>query len=439
MKTKCAIISIVLLWSVGVYGQVDTIPMSYPYYYPMIEIPPIEHYDLQTPVAGLDDLVCHGSSPYSPVRNYLECDNSGLGFVSIAARHVADRPLVVLGLACCVYKRSPLEAEYAFGYNYFDAQVELSYAAGDSLSHVASAPIAGNGSPGFDNVSKQMRIDLGYLLDSLPVAYIYENFFDTPVTIAQGDTFYLSSSAMVMTANDEIFKMCFVHTSIWEWHTPQDYSVYHWPDRGRRGKMLNGEWRDDEDHDIDLIWLIIKREEDTCRVPQLYCERLDERVAFVRWDNSEGHAACELSIGPAGIAPEDGTIVQNTLPQYVFANLDPDSHYTVYARARCDFARTEWTEWSSPLDIYLASYDVGTVTGSPRFEVYPNPAHGTFIVEIVSLPAEFTLCDQQGRTVYTTTLQAGKTSVGTAGLPHGVYQATLTSAEGIATRRVVVD
>lgn len=63
---------------------------------------------------------------------------------------------------------------------------------------------------------------------------------------------------------------------------------------------------------------------------------------------------------------------------------------------------------------------------------------GLFEVATDALPATLTLFDPQGRTVYSATLRAARTTIGTADLPHGIYHVVVATADGRSAKRRLV-
>ena len=173
-------------------------------------------------------------------------------------------------------------------------------------------------------------------------------------------------------------------------------------------------------------------------MPLPYAERLSENVAFVRWNNNANHAAAEVSYGPSGIAPEDGTIISTPLPQCVLPGLEPDSHYTVYVRARCDFAQSEWTDWSEPLDIHLASLGV-TAAAGPDITLAPNPAKDEVRIACSHTMQHISIFTSNGAVALTLTPSATEVTLDMRRMPYGTYTVAVSTEAGIATRQLVVE
>ena len=267
-----------------------------------------------------------------------------------------------------------------------------------------------------------------------------EWWFDSAFHVSMGDTFYMSAGVVLThlsTPDTILFYDELVNGR--EFHLNDDYSVLHLPEYlFTTYDVADNEWINGTINEIPLLWAIVQYPEDTCSVPQIYAERLSDNAVFVRWDNNANHAAAEFSFGPAGIAPEDGTITQSPIPQHVFGNLDPDQHYTVYARARCDFARSEWTDWSAPLDIHLASMaGIEGAAASPDLILAPNPAADEARIACSHAMQSVTLFAADGTAVLAVRPDATETTIDLRQLPAGAYTVVVTTAAGNESSRIV--
>ena len=434
---KTALIIAALTISVHAFCQSDTIPLNYPYYYPAITLPQSAHYEYTDPHTGDDGLYCFPWTRGEHVFDIFGIFTQG-SYTYIGAEYVAPYSMTVIGMACCLASWYPLPDELTPNYEdyeYTNCNISIARAVGDSVAIFLSAPLH----PSLENISKRMIIDYPdwQEVPREKENWVFEIFLNTPTTIEAGDTFYLSASGILPNSGDQY--QVDVMTSIIEGHLPPDVSNTHWtPHIFRTKNYYTGEWSDIGHPVIPLIWLIIQRDEDTCSVPQLYAERLSDNTVFVRWDNNANHAAAEFSFGPAGIAPEDGTITQSPIPQHVFGNLDPDQHYTVYARARCDFARSEWTDWSAPLDIHLASMaGIEGAAASPDLILAPNPAADEARIACSHAMQSVTLFAADGTAVLAVRPDATETTIDLRQLPAGAYTVVVTTAAGNESSRIV--
>ena len=162
----------------------------------------------------------------------------------------------------------------------------------------------------------------------------------------------------------------------------------------------------------------------------------------LEWDGDELHSHYEISYGPAGTPPGAGTIRQSTLPQTLLTQLNRTTHYDVYVRASCDLDTTKWSAWSDTLHVHIASYGIDGAD-AVEAEIGPNPTSGMLTVRCEAEIKAVELYDMQGRCV-------ASGEVGTASdeprmatlrvqhLPAGTYTAVVHTAQGTATKQVVV-
>lgn len=198
-----------------------------------------------------------------------------------------------------------------------------------------------------------------------------------------------------------------------------------------------------------FVFPILYPQDTICRAPHytVWIDTVWADGAVLSWDTI--YDRVELAIGPAGTDPDDaGTVV--SLPPgstgYAITGLQPGAAYRAWLRRECHWvtptynttAMSEWTDAA----IFIADTAAAGIgrAGELRFGLSPNPAHGAFEVATDALPATLTLFDPQGRTVYSATLRAARTTIGTADLPHGIYHVVVATADGrSATRRLVIE
>lgn len=431
MQTKRRVIFILLLMlSLPAVAQWDTIYEGYPYHYPKYIIPDAHWFG---------DTLCSADYMNIPVCNWLTPG----GYVDFEAGYISDTTLHVIGLAASFSMLGPSMVDYGTysdsDYIWYHCAIHLSQPAGDSVQRMVSV-----------HFNEPSARDASKILTWAPkppygpewaAIYVYEGFLPQEYTINVGDTFYLTANGCMFPEGDvHPVYTCMTERHHYNASNPTLYPYYHWEPRHCRTRLHRElPWVSGEMYSVPHVWLIIRRDEDTCPPPQLYYERLTENTAFVRWDNNATHAASEFSFGPAGIAPEDGTLVQSAIPQHVFSGLEPGVHYTVYARARCDFARSEWTAWSAPLDICLSPEGIAVAEG-PELRLAPNPAKGRVAVECGAAMEELTLTDAAGRTVLRRhAAGAASLVLDIGGLPAGIYTLHAVTAAGPATARLAVE
>ncbi len=434
MKTKSFLIVIPLLMAQLAAAQIDTIDTFYPYYYPRYQLDGFFDYD--TAENCKMDIMLHSSID--------DVYNKYIGYV-------AERDMDILGMAQFAFT----QGDTANGYwNY------LHLASPESIHYGKHTMVLAT----LSNSELQIQRRLFYYKEDIERTkvlrtrcnsctstnhdqyycdYLMEWWFDSAFHVSAGDTFYMATGEVdsVNSTPDFTFFIEFLMRAH-EIHPSGDYSTQHFPDFLYTALRVH-DWQNNIEtvngsiNEIPFLWAIVRFPEDTCSVPQPYAERLTDNAVFVRWDNNANHAAAEFSFGPAGIAPDDGTIVQSPIPQHVFGNLDPDHHYTVYARARCDFARSEWTGWSAPLDIHLASMEGIENSASPTLTLSPNPANDEIRVKCSHTMQSVALYAADGTTALSIHPNATETAIDLHRLPAGAYTVVTDTAAGTAIKSLV--
>ena len=79
-----------------------------------------------------------------------------------------------------------------------------------------------------------------------------------------------------------------------------------------------------------------------------------DNCAILTWDNGDGHNMWQVSYGPEGIQPDDGTIVPAPIQVAQICGLDSGEHYVAYVRALCSHDDSiYYSEWSDGLELYM--------------------------------------------------------------------------------------
>lgn len=158
-------------------------------------------------------------------------------------------------------------------------------------------------------------------------------------------------------------------------------------------------------------------------------------IAFVQWDGDDNHAGYEISYGPHGTPPGEGTVIQTRIPQAVLSQLDRSTRYDVYVRARCDYDTTRWSAWSDTLHMHIATYGIDDVE-APEVTLAPNPTDGRLAVRCEAPITAVALYDLQGRAVLTARGSGTEAVLDLAALPIGTYVLVAHTAQGQVTRTV---
>ena len=276
----------------------------------------------------------------------------------------------------------------------------------------------------------------------------YEVLFDSPVEIA--DTFYLSKT---MTYGDSVLQPDVVFVQ--EEHIP-DPNATHWVDstcihrlpeelRRYRNDIVSGAWEDwlpQDSWTMFLIYPIIERPGDTCpEVQGLRWSRLGSgTTAFVQWDAGVNHRDWQLSYGPTGTPAGEGTVVDCPIAQSVLSGMAAGHPYDIYVRARCRFARDEWTGWSGPLEVGFGNPGEGIEGAATDIaaELTPNPATGRVRVSCGEALRRVEVYDMQGRRCLAQEAQGSETVLDISALAAGRYTVLLHTATTTAAKALVV-
>ncbi len=214
--------------------------------------------------------------------------------------------------------------------------------------------------------------------------------------------------------------------------------------RYRLSAQQEGGWLDEECGigNSTLLWPILEHPGDSCPdVQGLRWSRLGSgTTAFVQWDAGVNHRDWQLSYGPTGTPAGEGTVVDCPPAQCVLPGLAAGQQYDVYVRARCRFARDEWTGWSGPLEVGFGNPGEG-INGTASdiaAELTPNPATGRVKVACAEAMRKVEVYDMQGRRCLAQEVQGSETVLDISALAAGRYTVLLHTATTTAARPLIV-
>ena len=201
-------------------------------------------------------------------------------------------------------------------------------------------------------------------------------------------------------------------------------------------------WQYGELHHYPLVFPIIRRACDTCpEVQGLRWSRLGSgTTAFVQWDAGVNHRDWQLSYGPTGTPAGEGTVVDCPIAQSVLSGMAAGHPYDIYVRARCRFARDEWTGWSGPLEVGFGNPGEGIEGAATDIaaELTPNPATGRVRVSCGEALRRVEVYDMQGRRCLAQEAQGSETVLDISALAAGRYTVLLHTATTTAAKALVV-
>ena len=251
--------------------------------------------------------------------------------------------------------------------------------------------------------------------------YVYYAFFDKDVEITVNGDYYIG------------FRF--------------DESACMWSDPHNNMNELHGEpyhFASQFRYRIDTIWSPIR----TSRiVPTLFailkfpCEPVDSvSVALdsngcltVDWEQPALQSSWKVRL----TMPDGSEIIQPTdSNHWEYCGLATDQHYTVHVLSRCDdIDGYSWSDWSDGFSCEPPQ-GVDAIRHEPQFDISPNPASGTVIIECASAEGTVELVDVQGRTLLSA--PATQRTLDISRLSAGSYIVRLTTPGGTAMRHLQV-
>ena len=432
-----------LLLAVGILSvahcQYPYIPEHYRYYYPDLDIPdPIGNWDTCLPFinpAVMEQEYACDRYYHERLEDYTASYVSSLNFQCMAIGFVAERRMDIVGLSFCYDRRVPNIHSFYSICNYI---LQLHQPAGSGLYFVDQVEM---GDPDTATANYQIAID-PLLFSMIGVNLqgpeeVFHRYLHQKITIDSGEMFFIRPLVVAKETKDTIEGM-FDVSEMHLWELPY-ISVHHWDSVLYRAR-INGEWETGAFYSYPLIWAIVRYEEDTCSAPQaVRVERTGLNAVSLSWDPGANDTLWQVSYGLAGTPPDGGSISNCHSPQWWVEGLDTTSHYVAYVRSRCEFERTEWSDWSLPVDIFLDSQPITTAIDNVNRTaplLLPNPASESVTLQLPDgeLPARVDVYSAAGNLMLSST----DTHIDVSQLPQGVYLLHATSASTTYQCRLVV-
>ncbi|MBR6292210.1 MAG: T9SS type A sorting domain-containing protein [Bacteroidales bacterium] len=270
-------------------------------------------------------------------------------------------------------------------------------------------------------------------------AGIVEIFFDQEIDLS--DTFYISvknrNKLIVGGAMEDMAYGAFeAHNPVVDTFIYPTLSYRMLPDTA---SSVDAPWIYGVKRTYPLLFPIIRRDCDTCpQVQGIQVIPAGNGQAFLKWQRGTSHVDWQVSYGPAGTAPENGTKVDCTAPQSALIAFNPDSHYVAYVRARCRFARYEWGPWSDSLSIYLGAGGIDETMLASMVTLSPNPATDEVVIDSQLPISMIEAYDEKGACILRTELNAPHTSLNTNTWSSGTYLLRIHTPQGTAVKKLVV-
>ncbi len=303
---------------------------------------------------------------------------------------------------------------------------------------------------------------------------LYENYFDTPVTVT--DTFYVGWSNNNYTRDNHAqVKVVFTEVKASESLPCNDMDTFYhdfyngpcffpWIDFfycNDTNAIVNPggtyTWTHIQDRCFPLIYPLI--EIDTTVPPAFLCEPVQNLQAtvldtgsgcvFFSWDDFLHYTYCELQYyAPQnGIASTVDTIVSGSNILHL-CGLDTMLAYYVRARAFCDTSKIE-TDWSNWVPFSFPHTDPPTPPEPPqgiaepsvldRFtHLLPNPAADKVTVMSELGMLHIDIYNARGILVYSEPVGYSSATIDLRGWPAGQYMMSIETRRGKTTKRLVV-
>ena len=186
--------------------------------------------------------------------------------------------------------------------------------------------------------------------------------------------------------------------------------------------------------------------------PQYVCPQVqnfriaqaEENTVVFLWDTHGDHQYWQMSYGPAGTEPDDGTIIYCPMQVGQIMGLDSCTDYVAYVRAVCNHDSIVYSEWSAPLEINICDTTGGgteSIEGGlgQYIQLFPSPA-----AERVQVLSSFELrgievYDLQGRTVLNVPCEGHSAAFDVENWPKGMYVAVVRTGAGNFTKKLIVN
>jgi len=270
-------------------------------------------------------------------------------------------------------------------------------------------------------------------------APLYEVYFDDEIVIS--DSLYIS---VKYTWNQLYYKNWELTAGWTELHNPGILEPKVFPIQSFRMKDTPGDddpWTYGEMHAYPLLFPIIRLDGDTCpEVREVRYTRVGNSAAIAQWDAGTNHRDWQLCYGPQGFDPEGADVVNTTVPQRALTGLTATGRYDVYVKARCRFARDEWTPWAGPFSFSMSEIGIEDGPATIEFSVTPNPAHGNATVRCAAGLQTVELLGVKGD-VLQRREEAGSEAcvLDLTGLVKGIYVVRIATPLGTAAQKLAVE
>ena len=173
-----------------------------------------------------------------------------------------------------------------------------------------------------------------------------------------------------------------------------------------------------------------------------FAQAAESTVVFL-WDTHGDHQSWQLSYGPAGTAPDDGTIINCPIQVGQIMGMDSCTDYVAYVRAVCNHDSIVYSEWSEPLNFSICDT---TGSGTEAIEsslgqfvkLFPNPASDQVQVMSSFEIRGIEVYDLNGNTMLKQDADGHSLAFSAGDWPSGIYVAVIRTNAGNFAKKLVI-
>ena len=172
--------------------------------------------------------------------------------------------------------------------------------------------------------------------------------------------------------------------------------------------------------------------------------------AVLMWNSNSEHQSWQISIAAPGEDIDDGildTVITNTF--FMKTGLDSCLEYRAYIRALCNHRDSiYYSEWSDSVILYSCDTTgsgtgteegIDTADGESGTYLMPNPAKDRVTVMSHSIINSVEVYSLSGSKLLATFANSHSAELDTSSLPVGQYIVTIKTANGIFTRKLIIE
>ncbi len=166
----------------------------------------------------------------------------------------------------------------------------------------------------------------------------------------------------------------------------------------------------------------------------------DNNCAVLMW-NSDNASMWQISYGPAGTEPENGTVIENMTTIRNLCGLDSATQYVAYVRSVCNHEdSTYYSEWSDSVSIHGPAQQEYIRDALDLYTyLMPNPTTNEVQIYSSFFLTGVEIYDIKGQRRKSIAAEGLGVKLDISDLPSGVYVVVIHTPNGIATKKMVVN